>query len=158
MRTYAHPCPATLLLAPAAAHARVVVVASGDSSATLVDVRTNAVASRVGMPGRTRAVAASPDGARAYVAAGRSVVWLDLGARIREAAVRLSSTPMALAASRDGTRVYAARRNSLDVLDVATAARVAATASPARRATSPSPPPACARSSCSRAGAWRSST
>ncbi|MEN3281057.1 MAG: hypothetical protein V7607_2197, partial [Solirubrobacteraceae bacterium] len=71
---------AALAVAPAA-HARVVVVATGDAAATLTDVTTNEVVARVGVGGHTRAAAVAPDGTRAYVGTGRRVVALDLGAR-----------------------------------------------------------------------------
>src|SRR4029079_2109743 len=53
---------AAALLAPAAAHARVVLVATGDGAATLTDVATNQIVTRIPVGGRSRAVAAAPDG------------------------------------------------------------------------------------------------
>ncbi|HMI70747.1 MAG TPA: hypothetical protein VK510_12210, partial [Solirubrobacteraceae bacterium] len=47
---------AALAIVPAAS-ARVVVVASGDSAATLTDVTTNKVVARIAVGGRTRAAA-----------------------------------------------------------------------------------------------------
>ena len=69
------------LLAPAAAQARVVVVATDRPQAALLDVSTNAIAARVALPGPARAVATANDGSRAYVAAGRGVTAIDLGTR-----------------------------------------------------------------------------
>ncbi|HKE79358.1 MAG TPA: hypothetical protein VKB54_08625, partial [Solirubrobacteraceae bacterium] len=110
---------AALVLAPAAG-ARVVVVASGDGAATLTDVNTNQVVARVPVGGRSRAVAAAPDGTRAYVAAGTRVVAVDLGARTVAGATPVPGTPTAVAASSDGQRVYAARPGGLDVIDAPT--------------------------------------
>ena len=47
---------------PAAAQARVVVVATNTTNAVLLDTRDNTVTGTVALPGRTRAVAAAPDG------------------------------------------------------------------------------------------------
>src|SRR3954449_12200968 len=85
MRRFAKLLPALLalaLLAPAAAHARVVLVATGDGTATLTDVATNQVVARVPVGGRTRAAVAAPDGSRGYVAAGARVVGIDLATRL----------------------------------------------------------------------------
>ena len=62
------------LAAPAAASARLIVIASGDANATLADVSSSRVINRVGLPGASRAVVVAPDGSRAFVTAGRSVV------------------------------------------------------------------------------------
>ena len=63
---------AALAVVPAA-HARVVLVATGDSAATLTDVTTNKVVARIPVGARSRAAAIAPDGTRGYVAAGRRV-------------------------------------------------------------------------------------
>lgn len=110
---------ALLALAPAA-HARVVVVASGDRAATLTDVTTNKVAARIAVGGRTRAAAVAPDGTRAYVATGRRVVAIDLGTRAVAGTAVARGTVTALAASSDGQRVYAARGGALEVIDAPT--------------------------------------
>ena len=52
---------AALAVVPAA-HARVVLVASGDSAATLTDVTTNKVVARIPVGARSRAAAIAPDG------------------------------------------------------------------------------------------------
>jgi Ca2+-binding RTX toxin-like protein len=110
---------ALLAVAPAA-HARVVVVASGDAAATLTDVTTNKVAARIAVGGRTRAAAVAPDGTRAYVATGRRVVAIDLGTRAVVGTAVARGTVTALAASSDGQRVYAARPGALEVIDAPT--------------------------------------
>src|SRR4051794_2560008 len=73
MRRFATVLPVLLLfalLAPAGAHARVVLVATGDGTATLTDVATNQVVARVPVGGRSRAAVAAPGRPRGYVAAG----------------------------------------------------------------------------------------
>src|SRR3954453_1672766 len=97
---------AVALLLPAAASARVAVVASGTTKALFVDTGSNAVAGALALPGRTRAVAASPDGTRAFVAAGDQVVAIDLAARARSGAVGLPSRPVALAVSSDAGALF----------------------------------------------------
>src|SRR4051812_44544650 len=117
---------AVALLLPAAASARVAVVASGTTKAVLVDTGSNAVAGALALPGRTRAVAAAPDGTRAFVAAGNQVVAIDLAARARSGAIGLPSRPVALAVSSDGARILALRGRALELLDAATLARLGA--------------------------------
>src|SRR5213078_985363 len=108
-----------IALAPAA-HARVVVVASGDGAATLTDVTTNRVVARVPVGARSRAAAVAPDGTRGYVAAGRRVVAINLASRAVVAGVNARGGVTALAASDDGQRLYAARRGAIDVIDAPT--------------------------------------
>src|SRR4051812_27366103 len=103
-----------------AAHARVVVVASGDGAATLTDVTTNKVVARIGVGARSRAAGVAPDGTRGYVAAGRRVVAIDLASRAIVAGANPRGTVTALAASDDGQRLYAARRGAIDVIDAPT--------------------------------------
>jgi len=69
----------------------------------LLDVRTNAITTRVPLPGRARAVATSSDGARAYVAAGRGVTAIDLATRAAtaRAALRGTATPRCARRSHD---------------------------------------------------------
>ena len=57
------------------------IVATGSSQVALLDTRTNTVSGMAATPGRTRAVAAAPDGTRAYVASGRTVTMIDLATR-----------------------------------------------------------------------------
>src|SRR4051794_29095042 len=78
MRRPAALLPALLLLAAIAAaapaaHARVMLVATGQATATLLDVQSGALVARVPVPGGTRAVAVAPDGVRGYVTAGARV-------------------------------------------------------------------------------------
>src|SRR4051794_1668326 len=123
MRRFATVLPALLavaLLAPAAASARVVLVATGDGAVTLTDVETNRIVAQIPVGGRTRATAAAPDGSRGYVAAGVRVVAIDLTTRQPVSAATLAGAPSALAVSADGLRLYAARRGAIDVIDPAT--------------------------------------
>src|SRR3954451_2502353 len=123
MRRFATVLPALLavaLLAPAAASARVVLVATGDGAVTLTDVETNRIATQIPVGGRTRATAAAPDGSRGNVAAGVRVVAIDLTTRQPVGAATLAGAPSALAVSADGLRVYAARPGAIDVIDPAT--------------------------------------
>ncbi|MEA2321528.1 MAG: hypothetical protein QOD81_1378, partial [Solirubrobacteraceae bacterium] len=126
---------AAVLLAPAAAHARVVLVASGDGAATLTDVATNQVVARIPVGGRSRAVAVAPDGSRGYVAAGARVLGIDLATRLPVGAATLRGTATGLAESADGRRLYAARPGAIDVIDAATFAVVGSI--PLRAAPSP---------------------
>ena len=119
MHRFLVPSLLALAVAPAA-HARVVVVASGDASATLTDVTTNKVAARIAVGGRTRAAAVAPDGTRGYVGTGRRVVALDLGTRAVVGMATAGGPVTALAASSDGQRLYAARAGAIDVLDAPT--------------------------------------
>src|SRR6476659_3845539 len=97
---------AAVLTLPAAAGARVIIVASGDGAATLTDVTTNRVVARIGVGGRTRAAAAAPDGTRGYVATGGHVVAIDLATRAIVGTAAVGGTVTALAVSRDGQRLY----------------------------------------------------
>ena len=108
------------LAAAPSAHARAIVVASGDGAATLTDVTTNKVVARVAVGGRTRAAAVAPDGTRGYVATGRRVIALDLGTRAAVGTAVAGGTVGALAASSDGQRLYAARAGAIDVVDAPT--------------------------------------
>src|SRR4051794_39758661 len=123
MRRFATVLPALVaaaLLAPSAASARVVLVATGDGAATLTDVATNAVVARIPVGGRSRAVAAAPDGSRGYVAAGRGILRLDLTTRLPGGAANIAGPPAAPAVRADGARLYAARRGALDLVDATT--------------------------------------
>src|SRR5215218_2125914 len=113
------------LLVPADASARVVLVATGQGTATLTDVATNRVVARVPVGGRSRGVAVAPDGSRGYVAAGSRVVGFDLGTRLPVGVAAVPGVPAVLAVSADGLRLYAARPGALDVIDAATFAVLA---------------------------------
>ena len=110
---------AALAVVPAA-HARVVVVATGDGTATLTDVTTNKVVARIPVGGRARGAAVAPDGTRGYVATGRRVAAIDLGAHRVVANVNVPGGVTTLAASGDGQRLYVARRRAIDVVDAPT--------------------------------------
>ena len=101
-------------------------------AATLTDVATNQVVHAIPVGGRSRAVAAAPDGSRGYVAAGTAC------ARDRPrdppAGRRREPEPGrrgALAVSADGLRLYAARRGALDVIDPADVRRARVDRAPA---------------------------
>src|SRR4051794_20699954 len=133
MRRFATVLPVLLLfalLAPAGAHARVVLVATGDGTATLTDVATNQVVARIPVRGRSRAAVAAPDGSRGYVAAGVRVLGIDLATRLPVGAATLRGAPAALAVSADGRRLYAARPGALDIIDAATFAVLGSIALP----------------------------
>jgi len=138
MRRFATILPALLavcLLAPAAASARVVLVATGDGTVTLTDVATNRVVARLPVGGVRRAAAAAPDGSRGYVAAGTRGLGIDLTTRLPVGAASLRGAPGALAVSADGVRLYAARRGAIDVIDATTFAVLASI--PLPRASNP---------------------
>src|SRR5687768_13061293 len=123
MRRFATVIPlltVAALLAPAAAHARVVVVATGDGTATLTDVATNQVVARAPVGGRSRAAGVAPDGSRGYVAAGDRVLGIDLATRVPVGAAPLAGTATGLAVSSDGVRLFAGRAGAIDVIDAAT--------------------------------------
>jgi Ca2+-binding RTX toxin-like protein len=110
---------ACFLLPVSAAEGRVVVVATGDANATMTEVSTNRVSSRIGLGGRTRGVAVAPDGSRAYVAAGNRIVAIDLTSRQQVGAVVLASGITSLAITADGTKLLAGRSAAVDVVDAA---------------------------------------
>jgi DNA-binding beta-propeller fold protein YncE len=126
---------AACLLPASLAEARVVVVATGDGTATLTEVSTNRVSARIPVGGRARGVAAAPDGSRAYVAAGSRVVAIDLGTRRVVGAARLASAVTSLAITPDGARLLAGRSGAVDVVDtgglrVTSTIRIGAVAGP----------------------------
>src|SRR3954465_2557287 len=106
-----------LLLAAPVAQARVVVVATGTARAALIDIRTRVPALSPRLPGATRAVAAAPDGSRAYVSAGRGVAMIDLNSGLVVGGLPVQGVPAALAVSPDGQRLYAARKGGIEVID-----------------------------------------
>jgi DNA-binding beta-propeller fold protein YncE len=93
------------------------VVATGNATATLLDVQSGALVARVPVAGGTRAVAVAPDGSRGYVAAGAGVAAIDLNARTRVGDVQLTGTPTAIAISASGHRLVAVRKGALDSID-----------------------------------------
>ena len=131
-----------LCLIPAAApEARVVVVATGDGNVTLTEVSTNRIGARIGVGGRTRAVAVAPDGSRAYVATGNRVVAIDLAARRAVSTAALAGGITSLSISPDGARIYAGRTGAVEVVDTARMAPAGSIglggATPAQLAVSP---------------------
>src|SRR3954463_9425464 len=113
MRRFATLAPALIavaLLAPAAASARVVLVATGDGAATLTDVVTNQIVARIPVGGRSRAAVAAPDGSRGYVAAGTRVLGIDLATRLPVGAANLAGAAGAPAGRRARARPRRARR------------------------------------------------
>ena len=66
------------------------LVATGNATATLLDVQSGALVARVPVAGGTRSVAVAPDGSRGYVAAGAGVAAIDLNARTRVGDVQLT--------------------------------------------------------------------
>ncbi|MCP9490930.1 MAG: hypothetical protein MSC31_13825 [Solirubrobacteraceae bacterium MAG38_C4-C5] len=114
-----------IAVATPAAHARVAVVATGDDRPAITAFGGTEVVARPDVGGATRAVTASPDGARAFVAADRRVVRIDL--TTNEAAGRsvdLGSNVVHLDTSGDGGRIFAARRGAIDIIDAATLERI----------------------------------
>ncbi|HEV2819175.1 MAG TPA: hypothetical protein VGW11_01575 [Solirubrobacteraceae bacterium] len=108
-----------------AAQARVAVVATGDARPAITAFGGTEVVARPDVGGATRAVTASPDGSRAFVAADRRVVRLDL--TTKEAAggtMDLGSNVVHLDISGDGGRIFAARRGAIDIIDAATLGRI----------------------------------
>ena len=112
------------LLAASSAEARVVIIATGVPQAALLDTRANSLAAPVPVPAATRAVAAAPDGSRAYITAGRGIAIIDLATNTVAGGVPLQGLPAALAISSDGSTLYAARHNGIEVVDVRTPRRV----------------------------------
>jgi Ca2+-binding RTX toxin-like protein len=124
---------AAALLGPAAAHARVALLATGTNEVALLDVTTDVVVARPALPGPSRGVAVSRDGQRAFAAAGNAVAAFDLGmvpaaplpgtpAPFTVAARDLGAPAVGIAVSPGGASVYAAAGRRLFVLDAATLA------------------------------------
>src|SRR3954447_8113365 len=107
-----------MLLAPADVQARVVVVATNTNTAFLLDTRSSSALAGVALPGRTRAVSVTPDGGRAFVAAGITVSAIDLNSRLGAGSILMQGTPLAVAVSPDGNTVYAARKGAIETIDV----------------------------------------
>ena len=103
------------LAAPAQA-ARFAAIATGDERVALADVDGSRIVSLLPVNGRTRAVAAAPDGTHAYVGAGDGVWSLDFATQALTGPVMLSGPVASLAVAPDGSAVYAARGRSLTIL------------------------------------------
>ena len=123
------------VLAPLpAAQARVALVASGTPELVLLDVTSDRVVARIALPGPSTAVAVDGDGARGFVAAGATVVGLDVNERTEIARRALgSATIRGMAVSPDGHRLYAVQGRRLRVLRTSTLALKRRGTSAARR-------------------------
>ncbi len=115
-----------LLLAPPAAHARVTLVATGTPELAFLGIPGNEVVARLALPGPSRAVAVSRDGARGYVSAGSEVVAVDVDARAEagRSAIGVGLPEIAdIDLSPGGRTLYAVRGTQLVVLDSQTFAQ-----------------------------------
>src|SRR4051794_3386131 len=108
-------------LAPATAEARVALVATQTPELPLIDLTSDRVVARIALPGPGGAVAVSRDGSRGFVAAGATIVAIDVNERT-ELTRRAHGTAAvtALAVSPDGRRLYAVQGPRLRILDSAT--------------------------------------
>ena len=110
-----------IVLMPAAADARVTLVATGLPELALIDVSTSQVVGRLSLPGPARAVAVTRNGQRGFVAAGTDIVALDVNARTQTARASLGAPELAdLVLSPDQSTLYAVQGQRLVVLDAAT--------------------------------------
>ena len=108
-------------VSPAAAPARVALVATGTPELALVDIGSNKVVTRIALPAAGRAVAVSGDGRRGYVAAGATVIALDVNKRTELARRSFGGAPVtALAVSPDRRWLYAVQGRRLRVLRATT--------------------------------------
>lgn len=118
-------CAGAIAATAPAAHARVAVVATGDDRPAITAFGGTDVVARPDVGGATRAVTASPDGARAFVAADRRVVRIDLTTnKAAGGTVDLGSNVVHLDISGDGGRIFAARRGAIDIIDATTLERI----------------------------------
>jgi Ca2+-binding RTX toxin-like protein len=123
---------AAALLGAAPAHARVALVATGTNEVALLDVTTNQVVARPPLPGRSRAVAVTRDGRRAFAAGGNAVGAFDLGlvpaaplpgtVPFVVATRDLGAPAVGVAVSPGGASAYAVAGRRLFVLDARTLA------------------------------------
>ena len=110
------------VLAPLpAAQARVALVATGTAELALLDVSSDRIVASIALPAPSTAVAVDSDGRRGFVAAGATIVSLDVNERT-EITRRShgSATITGLALSRDGDRLYAVQGTRLRVLRAST--------------------------------------
>ncbi len=111
-----------LAVAPAA-HARVTLVATGTPELAFLGIPGNEVVARLALPGPSRAVAVSRDGARGYVSAGGEVVRVDVNTRLETGRSALGIGPPEISdieLSPAGETLYAVRGAQLLVLDAQT--------------------------------------
>ncbi|MEA2223141.1 MAG: hypothetical protein QOH83_1517, partial [Solirubrobacteraceae bacterium] len=100
-----------------AAHARVALIASGAPELALLDVSTDRVVQRIALPAASLAVAVTSDGARGFVAAGSTILVLDVNERTEVTRRAHGDTPVeGLAVAPDGRRLYAVQGGRLRVL------------------------------------------
>ncbi len=113
------------LLAAPAAQARVTLVATGTPELTFLGIPGNEVVARLALPGASRAVAVSRDGARGYVSAGGEVVAVDVNTRIEAGRSALGPGPEIadIDLSPGGETLYAVRGAQLAILDPQTLAQ-----------------------------------
>lgn len=108
---------------PAMAQARVALVATQSAELTFVDMSSDRVVARLALPGPGRAVAVSRDGSRGFVAAGATIVAVDVNERTELTRRTHGSAPVtSLAVAPDGRRLYAVQGQRLRILDAATLA------------------------------------
>ena len=112
------------LLAPAAADARLLVVATGDERPALLDAATHQVVTRLTAAAPAQDVVVARDGTRAWVAAGAQVLLVDLRAPANVTSRTLPAPVAGLALSPGDGLLYAAGGGQLSVLDSATLATV----------------------------------
>ncbi|HEX4365075.1 MAG TPA: hypothetical protein VHZ75_11045, partial [Solirubrobacteraceae bacterium] len=120
---YLVPVAASVLLAlvPAAAQARVALVATGTPELALLDVSSDTVVQRIALPAPSGAVAVTSDGKRGFVAAGATIVVLDVNERTEVTRDTRGSEPVSgLVVSPDGRRLYAVQGQRLRILRAGT--------------------------------------
>jgi Ca2+-binding RTX toxin-like protein len=127
LRHVALPAALAFALAPLpAASARVALVATGTPELALLDVSTDQVVARLALPAPSTAVAVDSEGARGFVAAGATIVSLDVNERTESGRVADGGPPVTgLAVSPDGARLYAVQGDRLRVRHADTLALIA---------------------------------
>ena len=106
---------------PQLASARVVLVATGMPEVAFVDVSSNDVVARLGLPGPARAVAVARDGQRGFVAAGSEIVVFDVNKRAEVVRAPLGPPEISDIELTD-TALYVVQGRRLAVLDPQTLA------------------------------------
>ena len=106
------------VLAPlSSAQARVALVAGGTPELVLLNVTTDRVVTRLALPAASTAVAVDGDGVRGFVAAGSTVIAIDVNQRTETVRRALGGTAIAgLVVSPDGHRLFAVHGRRLRVL------------------------------------------
>ncbi|MEA2150838.1 MAG: hypothetical protein QOD69_2668, partial [Solirubrobacteraceae bacterium] len=120
-RTAAALALLALALVPAAAQARVALVATNTPELPVVDVSSDSVVARIPLPGPGLAVAVTREGSRGFAAAGSTIVAVDVDERTEIARSTHGTAPVtSLGLSPDGRRLYAVQGPRLRVLDART--------------------------------------